>query len=96
MLATNAPSAVQPNRDYFDYTASFNGSSGVGVGSFSARPSNCTTGVGYWATDSNTLYQCASTNNWTTYYVPYTYPYPTTQTTNSPAPPTNVEATVIQ
>jgi len=96
MLATNAPSAVQPNRDYFDYTASFNGSSGVGVGMSSARPSNCTTGVGYWATDSNTLYQCASTNNWTTYYVPYTYPYPTTQTTNSPAPPTNVEATVIR
>jgi len=96
MLTTDAPLAVQANRDYFDYTPSFNGSSGVGTGTLSARPSSCTAGVGYWATDTNTLYQCSSSGAWTPYYTPYTYPYPTTQTVNVPAPPTNVEATVTQ
>jgi hypothetical protein len=95
MLATNAPSAVKANRDYFDYTPSFNGSSGVGTGALSARPSSCTAGVGYWATDTSTLYQCSNSGGWTPYYTPFTYPYPTTgSTTGTPAPPTNVQATV--
>lgn len=38
------------NRNFFNYTSSFNGSSGVGCGTLAARPSSCTTGVGYWAT----------------------------------------------
>lgn len=44
-------------------------------------------GVGYWATDQGSwnlkaggaqgvLYQCSSTNTWTTYYTPYQYPHP--------------------
>jgi len=53
------------NRDFYQYTASFNGTSGMGVGTIANRPSTCnpdptgdyTTGglpprgVGYWATD---------------------------------------------
>jgi hypothetical protein len=108
LFATNAPGVVQADRDWYDYTSSFTGATGVGSGVFAARPSSCTTGVGYWATDQgdwNTsgngagqgvLYQCSGTNTWSAYYTPYLYPYPATQTTNSPAPPTNVEATVIQ
>jgi len=107
--AAGTSSIIQANRDYFNYTASFTGAAGVGSGTLASRPSTCTTGVAYWATDQGSwnvsgngsgqgvLYQCAATNAWSVYYTPYTYPYPVTQTTGSgPAPPTNVEATVIQ
>jgi len=39
--------------DVWLYTASFDGSSGVGCGTLSARPAACATGVGYWATDQS-------------------------------------------
>lgn len=55
---------LQANRDYYISGASFNGTSGVGVGTLAARPSTCTAtpeaadagngGVGYWATDQGT------------------------------------------
>ena len=59
--------------------------SGVGVGELESKPTTCTTGVGYWATDQgdwNTLgndgilYKCTSTDTWEIYYEPYTYPHP--------------------
>jgi hypothetical protein len=64
------------NRDYFNFTTSFNGTVGVGSGLLSARPSTCTPSAGYFATDTNTLYTCASANIWTSYYAPYVYPHP--------------------
>jgi hypothetical protein len=64
------------NFNFWDYTASFDGSSGMGVGLLSARPTTCTVGVGYWATDESKLYRCTATNVWTFYYTPYTYPHP--------------------
>jgi hypothetical protein len=75
------------NRDFFCYNASFTGASGTGAGLASARPATCTTntaaypagnspGVGYWATDTNTLYVCTATNTWSVYYKPYPYPHP--------------------
>ena len=56
-------------------------------------------GVGYWDTTNNTLYVCTATNTWTVYYTPYTYPNPLTNGSNpspppTPAPPTNLTATV--
>jgi hypothetical protein len=78
-------SAIAANVDYFNYSASFNGTSGVGSGTLATRPATCTTGVGYWATDQgswNTLgadglfYKCTSTNTWSQYYTPYIYPHP--------------------
>lgn len=94
-----------PNRDFYNYTSSFNGTSGVGSGTLANRPATCTTGVAYWATDQgnwNTsgngfgqgvLYQCSATNTWTAYYTPYTYPHPLEGgTATSLAPPTNVQA----
>jgi hypothetical protein len=95
---------IVKDRDYREYVASFNGTSGVGVGPIGSRPSTCTTGVGYWATDEGTwntstagadgrLYRCVSTNTWSLYYTPYTYPHPWATdgvSTTAPAPPTNV------
>lgn len=67
---------IEPNRDYYVEDVSFDGTSGVGVGLLSSRPSTCTPIVGYWATDESTLYRCNSTDTWTNYYTPFTYPHP--------------------
>jgi hypothetical protein len=69
-------SVMKENRDYYAYTAAFNGATGVGSGPLSSRPSACTPTVAFWATDKNTLYQCGSANTWTAIYTPFTYPYP--------------------
>jgi hypothetical protein len=47
---------IQPDRDYYLEGATFNGTSGVGIGALEDRPETCTTygdgvGVGYWATN---------------------------------------------
>jgi hypothetical protein len=97
---------VQSDRDYYQQasniqtssTSPFNGSSGTGWGTLANRPTTCTTGVGYFATDQGSwntstsnpygvqqngadgvLYKCTSTNTWTSYYTPYTYPHPLRQ-----------------
>ena len=75
------------DRDFYTYDAGFDGTSGVGRGTFANRPSTCTTGVAYWATDvfewnsdqagkDGALYRCASTNTWQLHYIPYSYPHP--------------------
>lgn len=75
-------------------TSPFNGTTGTGYGLLTRRPATCTTGVGYWATDTGswngfnsqqgTLYKCVSTNTWSSLYVPYTYPHPLTAGTSAP------------
>lgn len=97
---------VIENRDYY-----IGADGGVGSGLFSARPSTCTAGpggntpgVGYWATDAvnpqdadhpGVLYVCNPTNTWTTYYSPYTYPHPLTQSDSGPpASPTGLTAII--
>jgi hypothetical protein len=78
---------IAENRDYYLQNDSFNGTSGVGEGPLANRPSSCTTGVGYWATDQGEwnsnqagpdgqLYKCTAPNTWTLYYTPYQYPHP--------------------
>ena len=67
---------ILANREYYNENDSFDGTSGVGMGTVANQPSTCTTGVAYWATDQNTLYQCSATDTWTPYYMPYTYPHP--------------------
>lgn len=78
-------------------TSPFNGTTGTGYGALARRPTTCTTGVGYWATDTGswntynsqqgTLYICTSTNTWTSSYTPYTYPHPLDTSGSVTTPP---------
>ena len=88
-----SPARVTENVDYYnpypnvDHAGSFTGAGGTGYGTLASRPSTCTIGVAYWATDQGSwnvsgsggqgmLYVCTATNTWTAYYTPYTYPDP--------------------
>jgi hypothetical protein len=93
---TNGTIPVVPDRDYYNEVQGFNGSSGIGNGPASARPTTCKPGVAYWATDQgewdstngNTadgrLYICTSTNTWTLAYTPYQYPHPLVSGASAP------------
>jgi hypothetical protein len=89
---------IKANRDYFVRAASFNGSTGVGVGTKAAMPATCTQNVAYWATDEGEwnsenpgpdgqLYKCTATNTWTLYYRPYAYPHPWQSGAGTPPAP---------
>ena len=93
------------NRDYYNQAAAVGGvqTTGVGVGTLANRPSACVTGVdvaglashpgvGYWATDTHTLYVATATNTLTQYYQPYTYPHPLVAG-GAPAAPQNLRVT---
>ena len=77
------------DRDFYATESSCTGTqtSGVCVGTWASRPTVCTEGVGYWATDmgewnSNSagndgaLYVCNDSNTYVLNYTPYTYPHP--------------------
>lgn len=105
-LWSSENSQIQQNRDYYlwcnpsstDGCTSFNGTAGVGSGPLASRPTTCTQGVAYWATDQGSwnqggsgsqgqLFVCTAANTWSLYYTPYTYPHPLTGATTSQATP---------
>ncbi|HLW53548.1 MAG TPA: hypothetical protein VKW06_11965 [Candidatus Angelobacter sp.] len=100
----NMPTDIIANREFFNYNASFDGTSGVGQGTLAARPATCTSAIGgysganpaYWTTDTNppTLYTCTSANTWTVYYTPYTYPHPLRSGATAPPAPASLRLTV--
>lgn len=108
-LAIDQASANQivADRDYYLETASFNGTSGVGVGTRANRPATCTPAVAYWATDEGEwwaanagadgrLYKCIAANTWALHYTPFTYPHPLQSQGGAvdrvaPSPPTNLQ-----
>jgi hypothetical protein len=77
-LDYGVPEGMVPREDkhFWVQKSDFNGTSGMGVGPISSRPTTCTPGVAYWATDEKKLYRCLTPNVWTLYYVPYAYPHP--------------------
>jgi hypothetical protein len=109
------------NRDWYDEplnqaaqtsaTSPFNGSSGAGHGILSRRPTTCTTGVVYLATDQGSwntsgngfgqgsFYKCTSTNTWNPLYTPYAYPHPLesngSTTGSGPGAAANLKATAF-
>jgi hypothetical protein len=91
-----SPALVQFNREVYQQfgpygeSGTFDGTRGVGEGLLSNRPATCTTGVGYWATDTQTLYVASATNVWSVYYTPYCYPHPLAR--GVPAAPSNLHA----
>lgn len=79
----------------------FNGTVGVGSGTLANRPATCTAGVGYWATDQGAwnlsgsggqgeLFKCVSTDTWSLFYVPSTYPHPLVSSTPITGPASNL------
>lgn len=52
-LYGNASTHIQANRDYYNYTASFDGSTGCGCGSELPNPAGYTDGVAYWLTSQS-------------------------------------------
>jgi hypothetical protein len=84
----SAPMAQTSSTIPFNGTTTCNASSGggassyvcgVGFGLAARRPTTCTAGVGYFATDTGvqgTLYKCGAGNSWASIYAPYTYPHP--------------------
>jgi len=95
-VAPSETAYIQANREYYSYTASFNGTSGVGRSLLSARPATCTPFVGYYATDTGVFYQCSATNTWSSFWRAFAYPHPLQSGTTAVAPPTNLQVIGIQ
>jgi hypothetical protein len=89
-IANYDPTKLAANRDYYSEVSPFTGAGGTGEGLLSARPATCIPHVAYWATDTDTLYQCTSPSTWTAYYRPYRYPHPLTGGTAPIRPPSQL------
>jgi hypothetical protein len=110
VLINNSDYYVWCNPSSASGCKSFDGTRGVGSGTLASRPSTCTTGVAYWATDQGNwnhssggsegeLFKCTAANTWTLSYTPYTYPHPLIGTgstgTNALNPPTGLTGNLV-
>jgi len=92
---------IVANRDWYNESASFDGTTGVGSGPLAARPATCAIGVGFWATDQGEwnsnqsgadgqLYKCTAPDTWSLYYTPFFYPHPLNVLSGVPSAPANL------
>lgn len=106
---TNPPASIvglAGNQAYIKRLREYYDDPDTGMGTLANRPTTCTTGYGYWATDQGgnwdktnssandgALYRCISTNTWALYYTPYTYPHPLVSGDNgiTPSAPANLK-----
>jgi len=91
----NSGGRIVADRDYYEQasgvqtnaTTPFNGTTKAGWGTIANRPTTCTAGVAYLATDEGSwntsgsggqglIYKCTATDTWTLFVTPYTYPHP--------------------
>lgn len=84
------PCITGQNTNWWNYNAACTTSAcSTGIGRGTTPPTGtCTTGVGYWVnstptptasssvTQAGQFYKCTSTNTWTLYYTPFTFPHP--------------------
>ena len=97
--------SIQSDRDYFNHSTSFNGSSGMGIGTRSEMEAitGTTTNVSFWVTDEGTWNRLTSGEDgrlykwdgaeWDLYYEPLTYPHPLNiEAQTAPLAPTGVSA----
>jgi hypothetical protein len=83
VLTNNASNRILSDTHYYaqasgiqsNATTPFDGTTGTGWGTVADRPTTCTAGVGYWATDESILYTCGDSNDWSEYYQPFEYPH---------------------
>jgi hypothetical protein len=78
MVVNSTEHHIKANRDYYNYTPSYDGSSGMGMGLYANRPATCTVNTAYFATDvgnGGILYQCKAGNTWEKIFEPYTCPH---------------------
>lgn len=103
------------NRDYFSDGANSNEwttpgaalTAGVAWGKLANRPTSCSSGVGYWATDQGNwnqsgngfgqgeLFVCTGSSAWKLQYTPYTYPHPLVSGAPPPPSPTTNPASTF-
>jgi hypothetical protein len=100
--------SLAANTNYWNYNSGCTTSTcATGVGTGTGTPSGtCTTGVGFWKAttatatttssiiQAGTLYKCTSTNTWTAYYTPYTYPHPLQGATSAPTVTTTTASSI--
>lgn len=106
IYGTSMVGLVNPDRDYFDTSPGFNGTSGTGRGTRAQMDAitPTLTGVGFWVTDEGSWDTTLSANTsgrfyrwngsvWVLYYTPYTYPHPL-RTGEDTTPPTPNPSTI--
>jgi hypothetical protein len=104
IVGNQASSLVQANREFFTQfgqygeQGTFDGTRGVGEGTSANRPATLNQWVGWWETDTQTLYVGDANKVPRVYYKPYVYPHPLASgggTSPTPVPTQAPTATIL-